>query len=131
MQLLTDELFSSNQKFYQAFTALSEDEMQSLWMKTPYVKCLHPGWHIVAGYEAVMESWRMIFRSTGSMDVLLDDIEATVLGRVGIITLKEKLKSSNNDESQERRATLVATNLFELTDDGWKMILHQAGPSDE
>ncbi len=70
----------------------------------------------------------MIFRSASSMTFVLEDVEAVSLGRVGIVTLREKLTTAAADHFS--RAVLAATNVFELTDDGWKLILHQAGPTE-
>lgn len=103
--------------------------MQKVWQPAKYVKCLHPGWHIVSGIEEVMESWRLIFRSTSSMYFQLGDVQAVVLGRVGIVTLQEILTTTNYPAEVPTRAVLAATNIFELSDDGWKMILHHAGPT--
>jgi ketosteroid isomerase-like protein len=130
METLVDDLLTANQKFYDAFASLELDAMKKLWMKSEYAKCLHPGWRIVAGYDDVIESWQMIFRSTARMEFELRDIEAVSLGRVGIVTLREYIRSIDQTGSRQTRAVLAATNLFELTDDGWKLIHHQAGPTE-
>ncbi|MBC8045076.1 MAG: nuclear transport factor 2 family protein [Rhizobacter sp.] len=130
MQTLTEELLTANQKFYEAFAELSIEKMDEVWLKSVYVKCLHPGWKAVSGGEAVMESWQLIFRNTGLMRFELTEVEATVLGRVGIVTLRERLVSSDPSAELVNRTTLAATNLFEFSDDGWKMIHHHAGPTE-
>jgi ketosteroid isomerase-like protein len=131
MQSLAEELLLANERFYDAFTSLDLKKMQCVWQSTPYVKCLHPGWHIISGFDEVMESWRLIFRNTFSMRFELEEVEAVVLGRVGIVTLREHLLTTNHPTEVPAHVVLAATNIFELSDDGWKMILHQAGPTDD
>jgi len=104
--------------------------MQYIWHSAPYVKCLHPGWHIISGFDEVMESWQLIFRNPFSMHFELEEVEAVVLGRIGIVTLRENLLTATHPTELPTRVVLAATNIFELSDDGWKMILHQAGPTD-
>lgn len=130
MQSLADELLLANERFYDAFASLSFEKMRKIWQPAQYVKCLHPGWHILSGIDDVMESWRLIFRSTSAMQFELEAVEAVVLGRVGIVTLREHLLATNHATETPARAVLAATNVFEFSDDGWKMILHQAGPTD-
>ncbi|MFN3385174.1 MAG: nuclear transport factor 2 family protein [Candidatus Thermochlorobacter sp.] len=130
MKSLADELLLANERFYDAFSSLSLEKMRKIWHPTQYVKCLHPGWHILSGIDDVMESWRMIFRSTTALQFELEGVEAVVLGRVGIVTLREHLLATNYTSETPARAVLAATNVFEFSDDGWKMILHQAGPTD-
>src|SRR5688572_19635668 len=48
----------ANAAFYEAFERLDLDAMSSLWARTVTVTCVHPGWDMVSGYEAVMQSWR-------------------------------------------------------------------------
>jgi ketosteroid isomerase-like protein len=131
MQSLAEELLLANERFYEAFAALDFKKMQCIWHSAPYVKCLHPGWHIISGFDEVMESWQLIFRNTFSMHFELEEVEAVVLGRIGIVTLREHLLTANHPTEVPARVALAATNIFELSDDGWKMILHQAGPTDD
>jgi ketosteroid isomerase-like protein len=131
MQSLAEELLIANERFYEAFASLDLEKMQYIWHSAPYVKCLHPGWHIISGFDEVMESWQLIFRNTFSMNFELEEVEAVVLGRIGIVTLRENLLTATHPTELPTRVVLAATNIFELSDDGWKMILHQAGPTDD
>ncbi len=131
MQSLAEELLIANERFYEAFASLDLEKMQYIWHSAPYVKCLHPGWHIISGFDEVMESWQLIFRNTFSMHFELEEVEAVVLGRIGIVTLRENLLTATHPTELPTRVVLAATNIFELSDDGWKMILHQAGPTDD
>ncbi len=131
MQSLAEELLLANERFYEAFASLDLKQMQCIWHSAPYVKCLHPGWHIISGFDEVMESWQLIFRNTFSMHFELEEVEAVVLGRIGIVTLRENLLTATHPTELPTRVVLAATNIFELGDDGWKMILHQAGPTDD
>ena len=48
----------ANERFYRAFEALDIDLMDAVWLHTERAKCVHPGWELLSGWEAVRKSWR-------------------------------------------------------------------------
>ena len=123
-------LIEANKHFYEAFETLKPIEMQKVWARASYVKCMHPGWRILTGYDQVMESWQMIFQGASQMKFHLKDVDAKIIGRIGIVTLFEELTSINYSSEVVYRTTVAATNIFEFFDDGWLMVHHQAGPTE-
>ena len=53
----------ANERFYRAFEALDIDLMDAVWLHTERAKCVHPGWELLSGWEAVRKSWAAIFAS--------------------------------------------------------------------
>ena len=52
---------AANTRFYQVFEALDIAAMEGVWVHDEHVKCVHPGWPLLTGWDAVRESWRTIF----------------------------------------------------------------------
>jgi ketosteroid isomerase-like protein len=112
----------ANESFYRAFESLDINEMQKIWSRESAVQCGHPGWRILRGWDAVMESWRRIFENTPAIRFLLTHVSIEMRGNMAWVTLYENLRSSV--EGQEVSAIVLSTNIFEKGADGWRMILH-------
>ena len=61
-----DAILFANEAFYQAFAERDMGEMEAIWSEQAPVACIHPGWHPLAGREAVLESWRAILANADS-----------------------------------------------------------------
>jgi len=116
------EIAKANERFYRAFESLDIKEMEKVWAKEAPIQCSHPGWRILRGWEAVMESWQRIFENTAAMKFILTDVSIEVRGELAWVTLYENLSSSV--EGQNVSATILTTNIFRKGADGWRMILH-------
>ncbi len=57
----------ANARFYQAFETLDLAQMDLVWSHDEHVKCVHPGWPILIGWDAVRSSWEAIFENTAEM----------------------------------------------------------------
>ena len=62
-----DEVVEANARFYRAFEALDVSAMDEAWAHGEHVKCVHPGWPLLTGWDAVRESWARIFENTEEM----------------------------------------------------------------
>ena len=45
-----------------------------------HAKCVHPGWPLLTGWDAVRSSWEAIFESTEEMRFTLGDIRVEMAG---------------------------------------------------
>ena len=118
------EVEQANRHFYQAFETLDLARMDQVWTHTEHVKCVHPGWPLLVGWEAVRSSWETIFENTAEMRFTLSDVRAAASGDLGWVTCTENIFS----EVRGRLAvtSILATNLFELAPQGGRMIHHPA-----
>ena len=118
------EVEQANARFYQAFETLDLARMERVWAHDEHVKCVHPGWPILIGWEAVRSSWATIFENTGEMRFTLSDVRASVRGELAWVTCTENIFS----EVHGRLAvtSVLATNLFERGPDGWRLVHHHA-----
>jgi ketosteroid isomerase-like protein len=110
-------VLEANAAFYRAFSERDVTAMDALWAKTVPVACIHPGWQVLNGREAVMASWRGIL---GGVPPAITCSEAVprVAGTAAFVVCTESLDAGE----------LIATNVFVQEDGAWKIAHHHAGP---
>jgi uncharacterized protein (TIGR02246 family) len=111
-----------NQRFYAAHETRDFDAMVALWSHGPEVVCIHPGWPILRGWEAVEDSWRRIFQGPSDNQFIVTNDQLNIAGAVAWMTLDENLMSAGGT------GTIAATNIFLRTDDEWKLVHHHGSP---
>jgi ketosteroid isomerase-like protein len=119
-------LRAANTAFYQAFQELDLERMGALWARRVQVTCVHPGWDLVVGTRAVLESWRTIFEGAGELRFHTEDSHVTVHGESGWVLSRELLRTEVQGSSVEN--TLTALNVYVLEDGEWRIAHHHAGP---
>jgi ketosteroid isomerase-like protein len=117
-----DLVTKANEAFYRAFESLDIKQMEQVWAKAAPIECGHPGWRILRGWDAVMESWKRIFENTPAIQFMLSDVSVRIHGTVAWVTLYENLNSKL--EGQNVSATILTTNIFQKEAEGWRMIHH-------
>ena len=114
----------ANAGFYHAFEALDFERMKAVWLASDEVKCIHPGWELLSGWQAVMDSWQVIIRNTPRIRFDLGDVSVVVNGGIGWVECLEQMY-----DGDALAGLAVATNLFQQNPDGrWLMICHHASP---
>ena len=111
----------ANEAFYLAFESADLEAMEALWAARHEVVCLHPGWPPLFGRDAVLASWRGILTNARQPAVTMFGARAVTVGDAVDVVCFERIGDQ----------TLVATNLFVLEDDVWRIVHHQAGPCAE
>ncbi len=109
---------AANEAFYAAFNQKDGDAMERAWSSGAEIGCIHPGWNLLLGREAVMESWRGILANPGQPRVVIGGATVTFLGETALVRCRELVGG----------AALVATNLFLREDGAWKLVHHHSGP---
>ncbi len=117
---MTEALQFANEAFYTAFSARDVAAMEDLWDRAAPTSCLHPGWGPLYGYEAIVASWRDLFASANSPHIRCQAPRASLYGDMGVIVCFESLPGG----------FLLATNAFIRRGAVWKMVHHQAGPTE-
>lgn len=112
-----DAILAANAAYYQAFGAGDFERMCGIWAEEE-VSCVHPGWPVLLGRDAILDSYRSILQNPHQEPI--EPCNATVLitgddGRVFCIELISGM-------------ALAATNWFRRIDGAWRMIHHQASP---
>jgi len=115
LQNALENLITANANFYEALASGDCGLMQSIWSDADDITCIHPGWGPVAGREAVMRSWETILENPPQ--ITCTEPRGYISGESAYVITFENLGEGR----------LIATNLFRLESNGWKMIHHQAG----
>lgn len=117
-------VLEANQRFYQALSELDTEAMEQIWLHEPWVRCIHPGWQVLSGWDDVWQSWRQIFSNTLSHQVEASDITVRLFGELAWVLCLERI--IGRPESGNLVSFAQGTNLFVSTSAGWRMVLHHA-----
>jgi ketosteroid isomerase-like protein len=123
----TDEQFAlaANERFYRALESADFAAMEALWLHADWVKCTHPGWDVLIGWEAVRQSWAQIFAVKSRMRVAATEISLQLEGDTAYVSCCEQLAVFTNDAAP-LSVTTNAANLFQRVNGVWRMIHHHA-----
>ncbi len=119
-----EEILEANRRFYQALTDLDLEAMGGVWLEEPWVRCVHPGWPMLSGWDDVMESWKRIFDNTATHQVSPGNVSVRLFGEMAWVLCLERIAASSSAGSLVSFAQ--GTNLFLTTASGWRLVLHQA-----
>lgn len=114
----SEEVQAANEAFYAAFNAKDADAMEAVWARRLPVSCIHPGWNVLSGREAVIESWQAILANPDQPRIVSGGASVQLTEDVAIVVCRELVGGS----------PLAATNLFAREDGAWRMIHHHSGP---
>lgn len=115
----------ANERFYRAFETLDISTMAAVWVQAERAQCIHPGWDLLSGWEAIRRSWEGIFANTDYMRFVITDVATHVYGSMAWVTCVENL--SDAPESLQM-ARMLATNVYEHHGDAWLLVHHHASP---
>ena len=120
----TADVEEANARFYRTLEARDLDEMDRLWGHGEYVRCIHPGWAMLSGWDAVRRSWEAIFKDSREMRFSIGDVDARVDGDTAWVTCTENILSQVGGNIAV--TTLLATNVFERRGGDWLIVHHHA-----
>src|SRR5262249_1942229 len=117
-----EAVLAANAAFYRAFESLNLARMEDVWLRAAHVKCVHPGWALLGGWGAVMESWQGIFANTVAMRFTLTAVRVDVNGDLAWVVLTENLESQHREGTNA--AQVQATNIFQRHEGRWFLVHH-------
>jgi ketosteroid isomerase-like protein len=116
----------AEEAFYQAFTRTDLDAMMAVWDDNDAIECIHPRGERLRGTAAVEESWRQIFSASPRVRIGIEEQTYTQSSNLAVHVVTEIIDVEDPDS---RTARVVATNVFQLTRSGWRLILHHGSPA--
>jgi ketosteroid isomerase-like protein len=116
----TDSL-QVEESFYQAFQNGNIKLMRDVWDKTDEVVCIHPAAQRIYSYELIIASWEQIFTAQEGVSILVNEPVYKLKQDTAIHYVKEELYVGESSV-----ASILATNIYQQTSEGWKMIAHHA-----
>ena len=114
--------------FYEAFERTDLPAMMSVWAESDDVVCIHPMGPRLTGFEAVRESWAQIFSGGSAMRIRTTEARKFDGQSVAVHSVVEVLAAPGQEGAVQ---SVLATNVYELTDAGWRMVVHHASPMPE
>jgi ketosteroid isomerase-like protein len=121
-----EEVLKVNERFYRALGTRDLQLMDSVWVRESRVGCVHPGWIMLKGWDALRQSWENVFDPRDQLDVELANVTVEVRGNVAWLTCIQKLIYKNRIPASVNISQ--STNIFERRDSEWLMVLHHASP---
>lgn len=118
-----NDLLAANEELYRAFESGDLERMSRVWAADDRAVCVHPGWPMLRGWDAVRDSWERILGNSAGIQFELVDVQAFTRGDVGWVILTELVRSSAGDPSP---TSVAATNLFVREDGRCKLVDHHA-----
>jgi ketosteroid isomerase-like protein len=112
--------------FYDAFERANIALMMSVWAESDDIVCIHPQGPRLSGFEAVRESWVQIFSGGAQLRVGRSELRKFDGNTVAVHQLVELVSPPGEGAAV---TSIFATNVYELSEAGWRMIVHHAAPA--
>ena len=112
--------------FYNAFEAGSLDDMMTVWAEDQPLVCIHPMGPRLTEAASIASSWRQIFSSPERLRIEPGEVLVSTSASLATHSLEEHIRLPNG-----RRGMVLATNVYRLTENGWRMVVHHGSPSVE
>lgn len=115
-------LSAINNRFYEAFSTLDIEEMAKVWELSDRVRCIHPGWPSLSGWDTIRQSWETIFRNSTLMHFILTEVKSSAHGDCGWVDCVENITAVIDGKATS--FSVQATNIFVRHNEGWHMVHH-------
>lgn len=111
--------------FYDAMQAGDLERLMACWADDEDVVCVHPGGQRLIGPSAIRAAFEAVFAS-GRIEVSLQHVRRIQSMGAAVHNVLEKVKL--HGEKAEAEGWVIATNVYQQTPEGWRMVLHHASP---
>jgi uncharacterized protein (TIGR02246 family) len=115
-----------NTRFYEALSTQNLKAMESVWLKESWVRCVHPGWEILKGWESVRQSWVSIFKNAEYLKIRVTNVSVQIGQDIAWLVCTENIASAH--EANYQTAVALATNVYHKVDGQWLLAHHHASP---
>ena len=112
-------------QFYEALQQADIDKLMAIWSDDEDIACVHPGGLRLLGAGAIRASFEAIF-ANGAIDVHPDKVRRLHTHASAVHHVLERVPAQNDEGRQT--AFAIVTNVYLLTEQGWRMVLHHASP---
>ena len=110
--------------FYDAMERNDIDTMMGVWLESDSIVCVHPGASRLQGVGEIRAGFSQIFEEPSPMmDFTLSDMRCQTVGELAIHTVREEILIDG-----QLASVMLATNIYQNTASGWRIILHHASP---
>ena len=113
------------QQFYDALQRGEIEALMAVWGDDDDICCVHPGGSRSVGAAAIRAVFESVFAS-GGVSVRPERIRRLHTGVCAVHSVIERIRSSSPEGARD--AWVVATNVYLLDGDGWRLVAHHASP---
>jgi len=114
--------------FYDAFERADFAAMMVVWAEGEDVVCVHPSGPRLTGFDAVRESWMQIFAGGVKLSVRVTESRRVDGPSVSVRSVVESITAPGTESSPQ---LVNVTNVYVLTDAGWRIAMHHASPPEQ
>ena len=113
----------AEQAFYRAFELADLVEMMAVWAEEEDIICIHPGGARHTGIVEVRESWRQIFSQGPRLRFALTGSHVLSGRTLSVHSVYENVSVAGSSRPPN---PVLSTNIYLLTERGWRMMVHHA-----
>jgi ketosteroid isomerase-like protein len=117
----------ANARFYEAVSSQSLAQIDAVWSHASWIKCVHPGWELLVGWQKIRESWENIFRNAEYLRITISNVAIEIRSEVAWVVCTENIASAH--EANYQTATAQATNIYHKIEGVWLLVHHHASPA--
>ncbi len=111
--------------FYEAIERADLTQMMAIWSEDEDIACIHPGGVRYTGIAQVRESWQQIFLHGPQLKF---NLVADKIFRGRMLSIHSVYEQITHTAGAHPPASAIATNIYVLSGNGWKMLMHHASP---
>jgi len=111
--------------FYEALQTGDIEKLLACWADEDDIVCVHPGGGRLLGAGAIRASFEAMF-AVGSIQVRADKVHRIEALGASVHSVLERIEVLT--EQGPRHAWVIATNVYQKTPLGWRMVAHHASP---
>ncbi|XP_019430502.1 PREDICTED: F-box protein SKIP8-like [Lupinus angustifolius] len=114
----TRAIVNVNTEFFNIVRDKSIPSMSRFWLNADYVKCIRASGELFSGYNAVIQSWQLVFNWEQGLNFQVRDVRARVLTDMAWVTMKTYVDLDTGPFNM--------TNVFEFHNGRWYMVHHHS-----
>ena len=111
--------------FYEALQRADIEGLMACWAEEDDIVCVHPGGPRLLGAPAIRASFEAMF-ANGSIQARAERVQVVESMACSVHSVMERVDVLT--KAGPRHAYVVATNVYQRTPQGWRMVAHHASP---
>lgn len=112
--------------FYEALQAGDLEKLMACWADEDDIVCIHPGGPRVVGAGAIRAAFDAMFSHGGSINAKPEHIRRVDSMASAVHSVLERVEILSPEGPVQ--ATVLATNVYHKTPQGWRMVVHHTSP---
>ena len=111
--------------FYEAMQTGDLEKLMGCWADEDDIVCVHPGGPRLVGSAAIRAAFEVLF-ANGTVNAKPEQVCKVESLTSAMHNVVERIAVLTNEGAQQ--ALVLATNVYQRTPQGWRMVAHHASP---